>query len=80
MLTSALQRCASVGEVAALLQGGGGVIEEGMRRAGGGVGEAVGEARGLSRWGEAVEWASRASRVWGRQAVACGAPRPLARR
>ena len=51
-------------------------IIEGARRARGGVGEAVGEARAESLFGDVGEarwWASRVSRagqVWVRQAVA----------
>jgi hypothetical protein len=61
-----------VGEVAAVLE----AIIEGARRARGGVGEVVGEARAESLFGDVGEarwWASRASRagqMWVRQAVA----------
>ena len=45
------------------------VLAEGGRRAGGGVGEAVGESLAGDA-GEAVWWASWASRAWARAAVA----------
>jgi len=75
---AAARRRASVGEVAAVLE----AIFEGARRAGGGVGEAVGEAR--AAWGRGRGSGGRRGRV---EQVRCGyarrwrgAPRPLARR